>query len=83
MEPQIHTCGSVHLTDSWTLSKTVHFGRLPFSKETVDYQLKPEDADRSDDRFPDEDLDAAEPTWGPHTDKRPQRSCSKCHGGRE
>ena len=28
MEPQIHTCGSVHLTYSWTLSKTVRFGRL-------------------------------------------------------
>ena len=26
VEPQIHTCGSVHLTYSWTLSKTVHFG---------------------------------------------------------
>jgi hypothetical protein len=29
LELQIHTCGSVHLTCSWTLSKTVLFGRLP------------------------------------------------------
>jgi hypothetical protein len=28
MEPQIHACRSVHLIDSWTLSKTVLFGRL-------------------------------------------------------
>jgi hypothetical protein len=28
LEPQIHTCRSVHLTYSWTLSKTVHVGRL-------------------------------------------------------
>ena len=25
------TYGSVHLTDSWTLRKTVHFGRLRFT----------------------------------------------------
>jgi hypothetical protein len=29
LEHQIHTCGSVHLTYSWTLSKTVQPGRLP------------------------------------------------------
>ena len=28
---KLHTCRSVHLTDSWTLSKTVHFGRLRLS----------------------------------------------------
>ena len=28
LEPQIHTCASVHLTYSWTVNKTVLFGRL-------------------------------------------------------
>ena len=31
LEHQRHTYGSVHLTDSWTLRKTVHFGRLRFT----------------------------------------------------
>ena len=28
LEHRLHSCRSVHLTDSWTLNKTVHFGRL-------------------------------------------------------
>lgn len=33
MESRRHSCRSVHLTDSWTLSKTVHFGRLRSTAE--------------------------------------------------
>ena len=31
LEHRLHSRRSVHLADSWTLSKTVHFGRLPES----------------------------------------------------
>ena len=35
MEYQIHASRSVHLTYSWTLSKTVHFGRLRYLADAV------------------------------------------------
>ena len=40
MEYQLHTCRSVHLTYSWTLSNTVHSGRLRFQRRAMRRALR-------------------------------------------
>jgi hypothetical protein len=75
--------GDLSSTDEPLSIESLSSAGKSFSKETVDHQLKPENTDRSDGRFSNEDLDSVKPTGSARADKCPQRSCSECYGGRD